>query len=146
MALNKHPNAWFAKFHNIVSKLGFSSNGHDSAHFTRKRKRGLTGSKIERTPLEPNVRFTPQDGTLLLDISSVVHLVSQFMKVLCTTHYVVVLRIIRYVKGTLFYSLYYSVASPLTLQAYSGVDWTGDPINRRSTTSLWIFLGDSLIS
>jgi len=41
MALNKHPNAWFAKFHNIVSKLGFSSNGHDSAHFTRKRKRGI---------------------------------------------------------------------------------------------------------
>jgi len=30
-------------------------------------KAGLTDCKIEHTPLEPNVRFTPQDGSLLND-------------------------------------------------------------------------------
>ena len=83
---------------------------------------GHSDSKIEHIPLEPNIRFTPQDCTLLNDatlyrqlvgsliylnvtrpnISYVVHLVSQFMASPRTTHYVVVLRIIRYIKGTLF--------------------------------------------
>lgn len=127
---------------------------------------GLTDCKIEHTPLESNVRFTPQDGTLLddatlyrqlvgsliyltvtrPDISYVVHLVSQFMAAPRSTHYAAVLQIIRYIKGTLFYGLHYSVASPLILRAYSDADWAGDPSDRRSTTGFCIFLGDSLIS
>jgi len=63
-----------------------------------------------------------------------------------TTHYAAVLRIIRYIKGTLFYGLHYSTTSPLILRAYSDVDWAGDPSDRRSTTGFCIFLGDSLIS
>jgi hypothetical protein len=83
---------------------------------------GLTNCKIENTPLEPNIQYTPQDGTLLVDatiyqqlvgsliylivtrlnISYVVHIVRQFMSSPCTTHYVVVLQIIWYIKGTLF--------------------------------------------
>jgi hypothetical protein len=103
---------------------------------------GLTDCKIEHTPLEPNVRFTPQDGTLLNDatlyrqlvgspiyltvtrpdISHDIHLVSQVMSSPRTTHYAVVLRIIRYIKGTLFYGLNYSSISPLILRAYSDAD------------------------
>jgi len=41
-----------------------------------------------------------------------------------TTHYVVVLRIIRYIKGALFYGLHYTTTSSLILRAYSDVDWT----------------------
>jgi len=70
-------------------------------------------------------------------------MVSQFMNSTCTIHYAAVLRIIRYIKGTLFYGLHYSTTSPLTLIAYSNADWAGD---RRSTTGFCIFLGDSLIS
>jgi len=55
-------------------------------------------------------------------ISFVVHLASLFMKALYATHYVVVLHIICYIKGTLFYGLHYTVVSPLTLQAYFDVD------------------------
>ena len=127
---------------------------------------GLTDSKIEHTPLEPNVRFTPQDGTLLddatpyrqlvgsliyltvtrPDISYAIHLVSQFMASPRSTHYAAVLRIIRYIKGSLFYGLHYSATSSLILRAYSDADWAGDPSDRRSTTGFCIFLGDSLIS
>jgi hypothetical protein len=63
-----------------------------------------------------------------------------------STHFAAVLRIIRYIKGTLFYGLHYSATSSLILRAYSDADWAGDPSDRRSTTGFCIFLGDSLIS
>ena len=61
-------------------------------------------------------------------------------------HYVTVLRILRYLKGTIFYGLRFSSHSSLTLQAYSDADWAGDPTDRRSTTGYCFLLGDSLIS
>ena len=61
-------------------------------------------------------------------------------------HYAVVLRILRYLKGTIFKGLYFSSHSSLTLQAYSDADWAGDPIDRRSTIGYCFLLGDSLIS
>ena len=61
-------------------------------------------------------------------------------------HYVVVLRILRYLKGSIFDGLHFSSHYSLTLQAYSDKDWAGDPTDRRSTTSYCFLLGDSLIS
>jgi hypothetical protein len=61
-------------------------------------------------------------------------------------HYVVLLRIPRYLKGTLFYGLHFSSQSSITLQAYSDVDWARDPTDRRSTTGYCFLLNDSLIS
>jgi hypothetical protein len=61
-------------------------------------------------------------------------------------YYVVVLRILRYLKGTLFHRLHFSSQSSLTFQAYSDADWVGDPTNRCSTTRYCFLLGDSLIS
>ena len=80
-----------------------------------------------------------------LDIVYVVHIVSQFMYTPCTTHYVVVLSIILYVKGTLFHRLHYSSSSSLQLTVYSNADWAGNPTDRHSTTENCFFLGDSLI-
>ena len=81
-----------------------------------------------------------------LDISYAVHLVSQYLSALWSTHYVAVLRILRYLKGTLFHGLFYSTQSPLILRAFSDADWAGDPIDRKSTTSYCFILGSSLIS
>ena len=61
-------------------------------------------------------------------------------------HYAAVLRILRYLKGTIFDGLHFSSHSSLTLQAYSDADWAGDPTDRRSTTGYCFMLGDSLIS
>ena len=61
-------------------------------------------------------------------------------------HYSVVLKILRYLKDTVFDGLHFSSHSSLTLQAYSDVDWAGDPTDRRSTTRSCFLLGDSLIS
>ncbi|XP_057730183.1 uncharacterized mitochondrial protein AtMg00810-like [Arachis stenosperma] len=127
---------------------------------------GITDSRTESTPLEPNVRFTPIDGTVLdnltlyrqlvggliylsvtrPDIAYPVHVLSQFLSAPRTTHYAAVLRIFRYIKGTLFHGLYFSAHSSLSFQAYSDADWASDPTDRRSTTGYCLFLGDALIS
>ena len=80
------------------------------------------------------------------DISYVVHQVSQYLSAPRSTHYAVVLCILRYLKGTLFHGLFYSAQSPFVLYAFSDVDWVGDSIDRRSTTGYCFLLGSSLIS
>ncbi|GFS37423.1 hypothetical protein Acr_00g0051930 [Actinidia rufa] len=127
---------------------------------------GLLDCKTASTPLEANARLTSLDGHLLSDvtlyrqlidnliyltvtrsnIAHAVHLVSQFMSAPRSTHYATVLRILWYVKGTLFHGLHFSSQSSLQLYAYSDADWVGDPTDRRSTTGFCFFLGDSLIS
>uniref|UniRef100_A0A2N9GND3 Integrase catalytic domain-containing protein n=1 Tax=Fagus sylvatica TaxID=28930 RepID=A0A2N9GND3_FAGSY len=127
---------------------------------------GITDSKIVDTPIEYNNRLNTHDGEPLPDttlyrqlvgslvyltvtqpdISYAVHIVSQFMAAPRSLHYAVVLRILRYLKGTLFHGLHFSSQSSLTLQAYFDADWAGDPTDRRSTTGYCFLLGDSLIS
>jgi hypothetical protein len=63
-----------------------------------------------------------------------------------STHYDVVLRILRYVKGTLFQRLHFSSHSSLELRAYFDVDWASDPTNRLSTTGYCFLFRTSLIS
>jgi len=63
-----------------------------------------------------------------------------------STHFSAVLRILRYLKETLFHKLHFSSQSPLDLHAYTDADWAGDPTDRRSTTGYCFLLGTSLIS
>jgi len=127
---------------------------------------GLTDSKTVDTPVELNAHLTPTGGKPLSnpslyrrlvgslvyltvtrpDISYAVHQVSQYLSAPRSTHYAAVLRILRYLKGTLFHGLFYSAQSPLVLRAFSDADWAGDPTDRRSTTGYCFLLGSSLIS
>jgi hypothetical protein len=126
----------------------------------------LVDSKIVDTPTELNTRLTPDAGKPLrdftlyrhlvgnlvyltvtrLDISYVVHQVSQFMAAPRSTHFSVVLRILRYLKGTLFHGLYFSSQSSILLHAYTDANWAGDLTDRRSTTGYCFLLGTSVIS
>ena len=81
-----------------------------------------------------------------LDISYAIHQVSQYLSASRSTHYTSVLRIIRYLKGTLFHGLFYSTQSPLILRAFSDANWAGDPTDCRSATGYCFLLGSSLIS
>mgnify|MGYP003703432031 FL=1 len=63
-----------------------------------------------------------------------------------TPHYTALLRILRYLKGTLFHGLHFSASSSLALRAFSDADWAGDPTDRRSTTGFCFFLGNSLLA
>ncbi|XP_026429328.1 uncharacterized protein LOC113325347 [Papaver somniferum] len=127
---------------------------------------GFTDSKTSKTPLELNVKLNPIDGKALSDptlyrqlvgsinyltitrpdISYAVHVVSQFMSAPRTTHFAAIIRILRYIKGTLYQGLQFSSKSDLRLHTYTDSDWAGDVTDRRSTSGYCIFLGNSLIS
>lgn len=64
--------------------------------------RQLVGSLVHLTVIGPNILYA-------------MHKVSQFMSAPWPTYYVDVLRILWYVKGTLFHDLHFSTQSPLTL-------------------------------
>ena len=81
-----------------------------------------------------------------LKISYAVHQVSQYLFAPRSTHYTAVLRILRYLKGTLFHDLFYSAQSPLVLHAFSDVDWAEDPTDCRFTIGYYFLLGSALIS
>ena len=98
----------------------------------------ITDSKIVNTPIKYNFCLNSHDGESLYnatlyrqlvesliyltvtrpDISYTVHVVSQFMAAPRSPHYAAVLRILRYLKGTIFDGLHFSSHSSLTLQAY----------------------------
>ena len=95
----------------------------------------ITYSKIVDTLIEYNCRLNSHDGELLSDatiyrklvgsliyltvtrpdISYAVHVVSQFMTAPRSPHYAAILRILRYLKGTIFDGLHFSSHSSLTL-------------------------------
>ncbi|GKV32948.1 hypothetical protein SLEP1_g41510 [Rubroshorea leprosula] len=102
----------------------------------------LTDSKTASTPFESNVRLTSIDGSPLVDptcyrqlvgsliyltttqpdIAYAVHVVNQFIATPCSTHYAAILRIIHYIKGTIFHGLHFSAHSSLELHGYSDAD------------------------
>ena len=129
-------------------------------------KAGITDNKIVSTPLEYNAKLMPLDSEPISDatryrqlvggliyltvtrpnISHIVGMVSKFMDALHSIHYAVVLRILRYVKGTLYHGLHYSFRSSLELHAYSDVDYVGDPTDQCSIIGFCFLLGTSLVS
>ena len=102
----------------------------------------ITDSKIVDTLIEYKCRLNSHDDESLSDatlyrqlvgsliyltvtrphISYAVHVVNQFMAAPRSPHYAVVLKILQYLKDTIFDGLHFSSYSSLTLQAYSDVN------------------------
>ena len=62
------------------------------------------------------------------------------------THFQLVKRILRYIKGTSHFGLQLHKNSSHELIAYSDADWAGCPDTRKSTSGFCVFLGTNLIS
>ena len=126
----------------------------------------LIDSKFTSTLVEANTYLTPMDSTLsdnstqyhclvhsLIyltitqpNIAYLVHIISQIMGAPHSTHYVAILRIFHYVKGTLFHGLHFSAHQSLELYPYSDAVQVGDPTDHHSIFGFCFFLGDSLIT
>ena len=127
---------------------------------------GMLDCKPVEIPMDPNVKLVPSQGELLrdpgryrrlvgklnyltitrLDISFPVIVVSQFLQSPCDSHWDVVVRILRYIKGTLGQGVLYENRGHTQVVGYSDADWVGSPTNRRSTSRYCVFIRGNLIS
>ena len=71
---------------------------------------------------------------------------SQFMESPCAGHLIVVKRILRYVKGTLEYGLFYKENVSFYFHGYADADWARNVIDRRSTSGYCFSIGSAMIS
>ncbi|XP_016649007.1 PREDICTED: uncharacterized mitochondrial protein AtMg00810-like [Prunus mume] len=79
------------------------------------------------------------------DIAFSVNQACQFMHNPMESHVVAVKRILRYLKGTLAFGIWFKPGL-LHLHAYSDADWAGDPNDRRSVSGFIVYLGSTPIS
>ena len=99
-----------------------------------------------------NVPYASVVGSLIYvmlctrpDIHYVVRLVSRYQSNPGEAHWKAVKRILRYLKGTMDYSLCYQ-RKDLLLRGYIDADWAGDVDERKSTSGFIFLLGNSSIS
>ncbi|XP_020578757.1 uncharacterized protein LOC110023608 [Phalaenopsis equestris] len=77
------------------------------------------------------------------DILYAVGLVSRYMETPTVTHLKTAKRIMRYIKGTIDFGLFYSSSNNFKLVGYSDSDWAGDMDDIKSTTGFVFFIGDT---
>ena len=69
----------------------------------------------------------------------------QHMQTPTTAHWTTAKRVLRYLKNTLDFGLFYKPGS-FAINAYCDSDWAGDPDDRCSTCGYGVFVGPNLIS
>jgi hypothetical protein len=92
----------------------------------------IVGSLIYLGVTRPNILYT-------------VHILSQFVSAPTQIHYSH-LRVLRYLRGSIFHRLFFPRSSSLQLHTYCDATWASDPSNHRSLSVYCVFLGGSLIA
>lgn len=81
-----------------------------------------------------------------LDLSFAVNKVFQFMHCPRLPHWQAVKCILRYLRFTTHFGLYFSSSSSFKLTAFSNAAWVGCPDDWKSTGSFCVYFGSHLIS
>ncbi|XP_033512774.1 secreted RxLR effector protein 161-like [Nicotiana tomentosiformis] len=95
--------------------------------------KGLVGSLRYLTCTGPDILFA-------------VGVVNHFIEAPTSTHLKVARRILRYIKDTFDFGLFYSSSNVFNLMGYCDSDYAGDIDDRKNTIDFVFFLGDSVIS
>ncbi|KAJ9550336.1 hypothetical protein OSB04_014381 [Centaurea solstitialis] len=110
------------------------------------KRANMVDAKPVTTPLPPMLLLSPVVSPSMIPPPTV-NQVSQFLQAPTISHFQIVKRILRYVKGTMSFGLTFSRRkSPSTLLGYSDADWARCLETRRSTYGYSIFLGRNLVS
>ncbi|XP_031106262.1 uncharacterized protein LOC116010908 [Ipomoea triloba] len=80
------------------------------------------------------------------DISYAVNRLCQHMHSLSVSHWVMLKRVLPYVKATLQFGLRLRPSRTSVLHGYSDSNWARDVLDRKSTSGFAVYLGDNLIS
>jgi hypothetical protein len=118
------------------------------------------------TPVDTQAKLSATDGALVSDPSTYWSIVDALQYLTLTRpnlsydvqqvclymhtprepHLALIKRILRYIKGTLYYGLHIGISDPCSITAYSDADWADCLDTRRSTSEFCVFLSDHLIS
>ncbi|KAM3387017.1 hypothetical protein ACQJBY_010110 [Aegilops geniculata] len=114
---------------------------------TKAKVSAVEGSPASDAPLYRSIVGALQYLTLTRpDIQYAVQHVCLHMHAPRDTHWALVKRILRYIRGTTAMGLTLTASPDTSLAAYSDADWAGCPDTRRSTSGYCVYLGPSLIS
>ena len=80
------------------------------------------------------------------DLAYSVNYLCQFMHAPSNSHFRLMKRVLRYLKGTIELGMRIHASSSSNLYAFVDADWAGCPLTRRSTTGFCTFLGSNCIS
>jgi len=105
----------------------------DGEPVDQKEYRSMIGSLLYLTATRPDIHFA-------------VCMCARFQASPRTSHRQAVKRIMRYLRFTPAFGLWYSAASTLSLCGYSDADFAGCRLDRKSTSGTCQFLGSSLVS
>jgi len=109
-------------------------------------------SKNDDSPLVDATHYRSIIGALLYltatrpDIMQAIGMVERFQSAPKQSRLLAIKRILRYLKGTPDFGLWYLKSSTLTVAAYTDADWAGSVDDRKSTSGNAFFLGDCLVS
>ena len=81
-----------------------------------------------------------------LDIALAVSIITRFSAKLRENHMMALKRILRYLKGTEDYRLWYKLGGNLDLKVFTNADWVGNIDDKKSTSGGAFFLGKRLVS
>jgi hypothetical protein len=110
----------------------------------------LSGVRLEDggdTPLVDSTLYRQLVGSLLYlthsrpDLSYAVGAVSRFMQELHELHWKDIKCILQYEQGTITFGIHYARDSTLDLIGFTGSDWVGDSIDRKSTSGYSLSIG-----
>ncbi|XP_065639097.1 uncharacterized mitochondrial protein AtMg00810-like [Quercus suber] len=130
------------------------------------KKFGLKSASSVRTPMSPNVKLTvdllgksvdpslyrSMIGSLLYltasrpDISYSVSVYARYQANPKESHMTALKRIIKYVKTTAEFGVWYSKDTNGVLAGYSDADWAGNVDDRKSTSGGYFYVGNNLVS
>ena len=147
------------------SKDGIFLNQERYAHEVLKKFR-MENSKSAPTPLMQNAKLSKDDGAEKVDASFyrsligsllyltasrpdlmyVTSLLSRFMQSPSKTHFAVAKRVLRYLKGTTQFGIWYKPSENGSLLGYVDSDWAGNPDDMKSTTGYAFSLGSGMFS
>jgi hypothetical protein len=126
---------------------------------------GMADCKPISTPLDRTVKHRPDSGKVCdptrfqqivgsliyltitrPDLSYPVGVISQYMAQPTEEHLQSALRILRYVSGTKDRGLLYRTGTTVQLAGYIDADWTGNAVDRRSTSGYAFSLGSVVVA
>jgi hypothetical protein len=115
----------------------------------------VVGCKLSKYDITPDIdqrTYRSMIGSLLYittsrpDIMQVVGMVGHYKYTPKQSHLAAIKRIFKYLKGTMTYGLWYPRNQNFQLTTYSDVDWANCLDERKSTSGVVFFLGDSLVA